>query len=106
MRLFLMSLLVLVAGCASGPEPFELCEDMVGALATSATRCGFDGAATREAFLQDIGGSCAKVVEVRDAESLEADCVPWIRSVPCDVLASPNLPDALPPSCKKQLIHK
>lgn len=92
-------------GCG-GKSPPDLCNEFADAFAATATRCGFDGPKSREGLLQSFGGSCQNIVDIRDDEALEAECIPWFKSVGCDIVQSEDFVSAFPAACKGQLIHK
>jgi hypothetical protein len=89
------------AGCG-GSEAEQACLDLADALASSAERCGFDYDANFDEFV-DIAaeGDCANVESVRNIETFESICLPFVRELTCAQVTDPNL--MLPEACNKQL---
>ncbi len=88
------------SGGKTGSE--KTCEDVAGAFADAASRCGLDYKTNYDAFVQGAtGGSCANVVAIRDEASLRSSCLPFIQGLTCDQINDPNL--TLPESCVGQL---
>lgn len=101
----LFSTLGLLAALSSGcgdSDPEQACLDFADALATSAERCGFDYETNfASAVATAAGGDCENIDSVRDLDSFESVCLPYIRQLTCGQLSSsaPDLPDA----CLNQL---
>ena len=92
-------------GCG-GKSPPDVCDEFSGVFVSAFARCGADAAQVREAFLKSVGGSCQDVIDIRDDDALETECIPWFDGIGCAVLASDDLGTALPGSCKAQFVHK
>ena len=105
-RFTLCGLMAFGAGCGdddSGtPTPTESCETYVDAFADVAASCGFDYDANYT-FLEDALGGCENIVEVRDLDSFEGACLPFIRGLSCEEINDAEL--SLDPSCEGQLLQ-
>lgn len=98
-----------LAGCGDDdrgggePGPADACRDVVGALVDKCVACG----ATRSSCDEAIGGAlgpCDEVVSIRDRDELYADCIPWMRALPCAEWEDPYF--SLPVECEEQLEYE
>ena len=106
--------LALAAGCGEGRTPearvgVKACQAYARAFAEgAATRCArgtFDANLDAFRVAAGVGGSCERVLSVRDDASLREACLPWIAAeADCALFDEPRAYlDALPAACRGQL---
>lgn len=89
-------LAALTAGCGN-TEPEQACLDFADALASAGERCGFDYETNFDDTVDRVaGGDCSDIESVRDLDSFDSVCLPFIRQMTCAQLIQrePELPDA------------
>jgi len=82
------------------PSAADACNDLAGAVASAAARCGQDYQTNHDAFVASAAlGDCDNIVRIRDREDLYGTCIPSLSSLACSDLFAGNL-DA---TCREQL---
>jgi hypothetical protein len=104
-------LLVLLSACnnddSASPDAeaaTQACIDMADAVADAAERaCAQDYQANYNAFIQSAAaGNCNNIKQLRNEDTLRADCIPWFSTATCAQLSDTS---QLPAECKSQLLR-
>jgi hypothetical protein len=92
-----------VIACSDGPKtPEQTCFDTADEAASAGRRCGEDYNLNYNAFMaQAAGGSCAKIIAIRDEAALRSTCFKWLETTSCNNIYG----GALDPSCENQLLR-
>jgi hypothetical protein len=100
----LLCVVAMVMGCGGGGlTPPQACDALADAFSNAFARCGGDPVATRKTFLDSAAqGTCLNVLNVRDEDALENECLPWFRTASCVDILDPTAA-SLPDSCRMQL---
>ena len=86
---------------SGGSTPAEVqhaCLDFVDAAASAYAGCGYAYDEARDTILQQLGGDCIGIVQLRDETALRTECIPWFQTATCTELDNGPLPAA----CEKQ----
>ena len=109
--LLTMVTLVMLGGCEQNTECLERfgcsspCVDMAKVYGSLYERCGYSYDDGYDLWMETRIGfpcTCSDFVGVRDQESLEQDCIPWLLLVDCSVFEDGQLD----PSCSKQILYE
>jgi hypothetical protein len=106
-KLATLFVLILAAGSIlpDCTKPEELCLTIADIAAKTEVRCNpelnYDEQKQKFIDLAALG-SCKTVKKIRDIDALTNDCLPWIESVSCSVLAAGRQL----PACENQLLLK
>ena len=97
---------IAAAGCADSPS--DVCWHVRDLIGRAFESCGFvdyeTAVAEFDAESSEISGrpgtTCDNADGLRERESLEDECIPWLEAADCDALAS----GTVPPSCIHQIL--
>lgn len=85
-------------GGSTAADAQRACLDFVDAAASAYAGCGYSYGEARDTILQQLGGDCIGIVQVRDETALRTECIPWFQAATCAELDS----GPLPAGCEKQ----
>ncbi|WP_394843906.1 hypothetical protein LZC95_43490 [Pendulispora brunnea] len=96
------ALLSSMNGCSSSDDDASVrraCIDLGDAVVDAYVRCGVSRQQAYDAYYQQAGANCSRVVEIRDEGQLRQSCLPYLQKITCLELSG-NYPS----SCQGQLM--